>query len=163
MILDNENGKKHAERIELDYFVEAYRYHTGEELIPVKASEHPDFWCERASGSLMGIELTMVVKDSDDAEADVIDKIYERLERKKGLASEKTILVLQSVDWSLSEIKRLLDESLMDDFMSYGFGEIWLADYTGIDAYGDIELFCLCPEEQWGYYQRPNPGRKPYG
>ena len=50
-----------------------------------------------------------------------------------------------------------------DDFRSYGFDEIWIADYTGLEAYGDIELFCLYPPEWWGFYERENPGRKPYG
>lgn len=163
ILLDNENGKKHIEMMDLDYFVEAYGYHTGEELIPIKASEHPDFWCQRADGSIIGVELTKMMRDHADTETDVVDKIYERIERKQGLASEKAILVLQCVDSPLSAIKHFLDESLMNDFVSYGFEEIWLADYTGIEAYGDIELFCLCPEERWGYYQRPNPARKPYG
>ncbi len=39
---------------------------------------------------------------------------------------------------------------LCDDFNDHGFAEIWLADYTGLEAYGDIELFCLYPSEQWG-------------
>jgi len=49
------------------------------------------------------------------------------------------------------------------DFESYGFDEIWIADYTGLEAYGDIELFCLYPSEWWGFYERPNPYAKPYG
>lgn len=32
MILDNENGKKHIERMELDYFIDAYKYSQGEQL-----------------------------------------------------------------------------------------------------------------------------------
>jgi len=164
MILsDNENGKKQIEKMELDYFLEAYGCQTAEELIFVNASEHPDFWCKRADGSLIGVELTKVMSQYDGTETDVVDKIYERIESKKGLASEKTILVLQCLDCPLSAIRNLLDESLIKDYISYGFEEIWLADYTGIDAYDDIELFCLCPEERWGYYQRPNPTRKPYG
>ena len=163
MLLNNENGKKHLESMDLDYFVEAYGYHTGEELLPVKASEHPDFKCQRADGSIISVELTKVMRDPADTATDVIDKIYERLEKKKGLASERTILVLQCFSCLLSEHRYFLDESLMDNFDSYGFEEIWLADYTGIEAYGDIELFCLCPKERWGYYQRPFPERKPYG
>lgn len=161
MLLDNENGKKHIEMMELDYFIEAYEHSTGEKLILIGVAEPPDFICQRADGSIIGIELTKVMRDS--TETDALDKIYERLERKKGLASENIILVLHLVDCPIAELEYLLDESLKNDFGSYEFEEIWLADYTDIEAYGDIELFCLCPEERWGYYQRPNPERKPYG
>jgi hypothetical protein len=161
MLLDNENGKKHIEKMELDYFIEAYEHSTVEKLIPVGVAEPPDFICQREDGSIIGIELTKVMREP--AETDALDKIYERLERKKGLASENIFLVLQLVDCPIAELEYLLDESLKNDFGSYEFVEIWLADFTGIDAYGDIELFCLFPSYRWGYYQRPNPGRKPYG
>lgn len=163
MILDNENGKKHIERMELDYFIDAYEYSQCEQLVPIKAYESPDFYCQRADGSIIGIELTKVIRDFAGTEMDALDKIYEALEKKKGLTTEKTILVLQLVDCPIAELEYLLDESLKNDFGSYRFVEIWLADYTGIEAYGDIELFCLYPSEQWGYYQRPYPERKPYG
>lgn len=167
MILDNENGKKHVERMELDYFVDAYGYAIGEKLTPIAATESPDFKCQRADGTVIGLELTKVMNSLENEDnmtgVEALDKVYESLERKKGLASEKIILVLQLVDCPISELKYLLDESLAKDFGSYGFVDIWLADYTGIEAYGDIELFCLYPSEHWGYYQRPNPKRKPYG
>ena len=44
-----------------------------------------------------------------------------------------------------------------------GFLEVWLADYTGIEAYGDIELFGLKPEKYWGFHERESPSLKPYG
>lgn len=161
MILDNENGRKHVERMEFDYFVEAYEYFKGERLVPVGVAEPPDFICQRPDGSVIGIELTKVIRDT--TETGALDKICERLEKKRGLASEDVILVLQLVDCPITELEYLLDESLKNYFSSYGFVEIWLADSTGIETYGDIELFCLCPKECWGYYQRANPKRKPYG
>ncbi|MBT9538053.1 MAG: hypothetical protein IVZ94_07965 [Nitrospirae bacterium] len=166
MILDNENGKKHIERMELDYFIEAYEHSRGEKLVPVKAYESPDFYCQRADGTVIGLELTQIMnslESEDMTGTEARDKLYESLERKKGLTTEKIILVLQLVGCPISELKYLLDESLAKDFGSYGFVEIWLADYTGIEAYGDIELFCLYPSEQWGYYQRQYPEQKPYG
>lgn len=167
MILDNENGKKHIECMELDYFVDAYEYAMGEKLTPIAATEAPDFKCQQADGTIIGLELTKIMNSLGSEDymkgMEALDKLYESLDRKKGLASENIILVLQLVDCPIAELKYLLDESLMEDFVSYGFEEIWLADYTDIEAYGDIELFCLCPEERWGYYQRPNPERKPYG
>jgi hypothetical protein len=124
---------------------------------------------------MIGIELTKIVRAPDAAFIDsldykyymdgltALDKICEALEKKKGLTSSKIILVVQLVDCPLAELMPFLDKNLQDDFASYGFIEIWLADYTGMEAYGDIELFCLHPPEHWGYYQRPNPNRKPYG
>mgnify|MGYP001606595903 CR=1 FL=1 len=98
MILDNENGKKHIERMELDYFIEAYEHSRGEKLVPVKAYESPDFYCQRADGTVIGLELTQIMNslESDDCMTgtEALDKLYESLERKKGLASENIILVL---------------------------------------------------------------------
>lgn len=167
MILDNENEKKHVERMELDYFVDAYEFAIGEKLTPIAATESPDFYCQRADGTVIGLELTKVMNSLESEDymtgMEALDKLYESLDRKKGLASENIILVLQLVDCPIAELEYLLDESLKNDFGSCGFAEIWLADYTGIEACGDIELFCLYPSEQWGYYQRPYPERKPYG
>ena len=119
-------------------------------LVPVKAYESPDFYCQRADGTVIGLELTQIMnslESEDMTGTEARDKLYESLERKKGLTTEKIILVLQLVGCPISELKYLLDESLAKDFGSYGFVEIWLADYTGIEAYGDIELFCLYPLE----------------
>lgn len=175
IIINNENRKKCVERQELYYFIDAYRYSSDEELIPIEATEAPDFICKREDGSIIGVELTKIIRDPDVKFFDSInhkeymddltaqDKIYEALEKKKGLGSDKVILVLQLFDCPLSELITFLNENLRDDFASYGFAEIWLADYTGLEAYGDIELFCLHPSECWGYYQRSYPNRKPYG
>jgi hypothetical protein len=43
----------------------------------------------------------------------------------------------------------------------HGFKEIWLADYSELEAYGNIELFCLHPDRLWGYYESVRG--KPYG
>lgn len=176
IILSNDDGKKHIEREELYQFIEAYTYSQGEELIPVGASEAPDFICKRSDGTLIGVELTKIIRDPETKFADkvlfrrdyisgsdALDKIYSALEKKKGLGSKKIVLVLQLFDCPLSDLKHFLDKSLKDDFVSYGFAEIWIADYTGLKAYGDIELFCLYPSEKWGYYERENASRKPYG
>jgi hypothetical protein len=175
MIIDNENGKKHIERDELCYFMDAYNHSQDKELLPVGVSEAPDFICQRADGSIIGVELTKIIRDLDTKFIDsftskeymnglgALDMIYDALEKKKRLGSNKIILVLQLFDCPLDELMPFLDESLQDNFVSYGFGEIWLADFTGIEAYGDIELFCLHPLECWGYYKRLHPNRKPYG
>ena len=133
--------------------------------------------CERNGGSCVGVELTNVMKDwelgnviSESGDLEAIDRIYElitgkseKMIRNNWATKDNTILVLQLTGWSLAEVKNFLGSDLKKDFASYGFAEIWIADYTGIDAYGDIELFGLYPEKWWGYHQQPNPHCKPYG
>jgi len=72
------------------------------------------------------------------------------------------MLVLQLVDGSL-DVLQLLLAGMNDEFKDHGFAELWLADYSALEAYGDIELFGLFPEKWWGYHQRPWSDRKPYG
>jgi len=55
------------------------------------------------------------------------------------------MLVLQIYECSIRTLFDFIDEDNISDFTGSGFIEIWLADYTGIEAYGDLELFCLYP------------------
>jgi hypothetical protein len=71
--------------------------------------------------------------------------------------------VIQLFGCSLLSLRPFITDDMKNDFATYGFVEIWLADYTGIEAYRDIELFGLAPDKWWGYHQRQNPYRKPYG
>lgn len=179
---DKEFGKKEVERMELDSFLDAYKYSTGKALQLCLRSENPDFICKRENGEQIGIELTKVMRDPRDKFWDQIHfrkeepDSYECLEtitylikKKEKARNERyvnsvkdTILVLQIMDGSLDTIMPMID-GLEEDFKSYGFEEIWLADYSGLEAYGDIELFGLYPHEIYGFHQRPRPDRKPYG
>jgi hypothetical protein len=85
-----------------------------------------------------------------------------RAKRYVGKVAE-TILVLQLVDGSLSRGFKWMLEGLGDDFADHGFAEVYLADHSSVDAYGDIELFGVYPQTHWGFHQRPWPDRKPYG
>lgn len=176
-------GKKECERIDLDYFIDAYEWVTGERLAELGPSESPDFICSRATGQKTGVELTEVRRGLWEAlwdrildrkyEADAqdtLDRIFALIEKKDiarsttyGNWADKTILVLQLCDCSLWSLRHFLTDDIRDDFSGYGFVEIWLADYTEIEAYGDVELFGLFPAKWWGYHQRENPLRKPYG
>jgi len=176
---DQDIGKKMCEEHDLEYFVDAYKYVTGEELIIVSRSEKPDFICEKNEHQI-GVELSKIIRNPQTAFWDkaidkqefmdsshALDFIYKHVESKtkkmiKGDWTE-TILVLQLMDSPLSEIGTILDKGLQDDFATSGFTEIWLADYTGLDAYGDIELFGLYPPKWWGFHPRKNLNRKPYG
>ena len=179
---DKEIGKKEVERMELDPFLEAYRHSTGRVFKCCWGLENPDFICERDSGEKIGIELTKVMRDPRDKfweqvlfrkeepeSYEFLETIFHLIEKKEEARKKRyveavgdIILVLQITDGSLNNIAPMLD-GLEDDFNGYGFEEIWLADYSGLEAYGDIELFCLYPARIFGFYQRPRPDRKPYG
>ncbi len=75
---------------------------------------------------------------------------------------QTTILVIELVDIPLDSIVGLLeDKENLPDALATNFLELWLVDYTGIDAYDNVELFCIYPDHLYGYYQRPF--QKPYG
>lgn len=181
-MFDQDVGKKMVEESELKRFIEAYEYVTGKKLTLIRLGEKPDFLCERDNGLIVGIELTRVMRDPETADADrilkrqdymsdtkALDFIYKAVAKKAekmandNWSTNDIMLVLQLVDCQLSDLKNILDADLQKDFESYSFSEIWIADYTGLDAYGDIELFGLYPSKWWGYHQRQNPQRKPYG
>jgi hypothetical protein len=179
---DREIGTKMVEGIELEPFLEAYEWVTGDALRVIEANESPDFICEHPDGSRVGVELTKVTRDKNlifaekvldrkfeidpHEAADIVHYLIGRKEENRAtryvLKAAKNMLVLQLVDGSLDNIMWVFD-GLQNDFVDHGFEEVWLADYSGYEAYGDIELFGLFPARWWGYHQRPCPYRKPYG
>ncbi len=183
MISDYESGKKFNEESAFGYFTEAYEYVTGRTLAIISCSESPDFICQCSSKEQpLGLELTKVMRDPESRRwdttlfkkdflepSDAIALIWGTAHRKAELKkknrwpnSNNIILVLQLIDTPLRHIKTCLTDDLINDFASLDFMEIWLADYSEIDAYGDIELFGLYPQQWRGYHQRPNPYRKPF-
>jgi len=179
---DQEVGKKEVERMELMPFLDAYSRTTGESLRYCTASENPDFLCNSKSGKIVGIELTRVMRDPRDKFWDRIllqqekpepyeaqERIYDLIERKEQARVsrykknvDETVLVLQLMDGTFESLAWILEGSF-DDYTQYGFSEIWLADYSGLEAYGDIELFGLYPAKWWGLHLRSYSDRKPYG
>lgn len=177
---DQTFGKKEVERTELRSFLDAYREFTGERLSIEGDGERPDFICRRPSGSNIGIELTKVIRDPHSAFADkylnrqlfmdpfdALDRIYVAFDRKNEEITgwsyhDDVILVIQLMNCPLSELQVSLDQELQSDYANSRFIEVWIADYTGLEAYGLIELFGLYPLERWGYYARPD-FLKPYG
>ncbi|MFC5473742.1 hypothetical protein [Paraherbaspirillum soli] len=180
---DQEIGKKEAETSELIPFFQAYKWVTSERLsLTLPATENPDFICIRADGRPVGVELTKVTRDKgvrfwehilhgkeeiDPFEAQEL--ILHLIEKKESARIKRysarvrdCILVLQLIDGSLEQLKFALEDH-QEDFAAHGFSEIWLADYSGLQAFGDIELFGLFPDRWWGYHERPWPDRKPYG
>lgn len=75
---DQEIGKKVLEGTELEPFLEAYEWVTGDTLKVIEANESPDFICERPDGSRVGVELTEVTCDKNLIFAEkVLDRKYE--------------------------------------------------------------------------------------
>ncbi len=184
MVSDQDIGKKEIETDDLIPFLEAREVVTGEMLSHILGlwTESPDFVCARPDGALVGVELTKVTENHDVAFWDRLrygevridpyktqETIQYLIDRKEKARVDRytkkvsdNILVLQLVDGSLDQLRGAFD-GLEDDFTSNGFSEIWLADYSGLEAYGDIELFGLFPSQWWGRHSRSWPDRKPYG
>lgn len=179
---DQQRGKKMVEQEDLYLFLEAYKHTTGESLDFLGESERPDFICQRADRTPVGVELTKVMRTPQSASwdrildgqefrdvADTNDAIWFTAENKSRKLKAGpwqhagcTILVLQVMDCPLSELHRYFEDSTSpDDYAELGFSEVWVADYSELDAYGEIELFGLFPERSWGYYERWRG--KPYG
>jgi hypothetical protein len=179
---DRDIGKKEMETDEVLLFLDAREWTTDEELVLVARCESPDFICSRRDGQRVGIELTKVMRDPRDASWDRIlegkgamdpyeaqERICQVIENKEEARRARyvrkvtqTVLVIHLFDGSLDSLMPYL-EDLEGELADHGFAEVWVADYSGREAYGDVELFGLFPEEWWGYHQRPRPYRKPYG
>lgn len=184
MVSDQEIGKKEIETNDLIAFLEAREVVLDETLSPLLGlhTESPDFICIRPNGEPVGVELTKVTADRDLAFWDrlrygevriepykTLERIHHLIDRKEKSRADRyakmvsdNILVLQFVDGSMGQLRGAFD-GLEDDFTSHGFSEIWIADYSGLEAYGDIELFGLFPSLHWGRHRRLWPDRKPYG
>lgn len=174
--------KKAAEQESLTYFLEAYESVTGETLEILESTERPDFICVRLNEARVGIELARVLRGdpnkvlcetlidkqtfmSIDAALDIIQRIANEKEVKRNKSDwklpEATILVIELRDIALSEIKRYVTRQILPDLFEGNFEEVWIADFSEIELYENIELFCIRPEKWRGYYSRGI--QKPYG
>lgn len=164
------------------HFRDAYEEVTGEVLEGVRKSERPDFICRRPDGTLVGVEFTLVMRDRETSFwediingtrfmncGDAVIAVGAAIWRKARKLTEpdwqlpqSSILVVSIPDSPLSEIGCRFDSSLRHEFAEAGFSEIWLADHSGMEAFGCIELYGLVPE-RWCGYHNLHAGRKPFG
>lgn len=167
-----------SEEDQIEQFVAAYHEVTGESLKLVRKRERPDFHCHRQSGADVGVEVTIVTRppdesffqdsldavrtmDADDAAAMICAQIQRKEELRNSpgwFLSESCILLLSTPDCRLSDLDGHL---FADDFQDNGFKEIWIADFTEMEEYGEIELFGLKPLTYWGHHRRDRG--KPFG
>ena len=178
----NERIQKEDELENLGYFLDAYKDITGEILELFEITERPDFICSRENGSRTGVELTKITR----GDPNIIqwDKIIEKqdfmsfehalemiqevstIKDKKRVEAdwklpEANILLLELVDIPLAQIRASISQEILPDLYTTGFKEIWLVDFTGLEAYDNVELFCVRPKKWAGYYSRGI--QKPYG
>lgn len=178
----NERVKKEAEQEAFNYFLDAYECVTRETLEVFETAERPDFICVRQNGERAGVELAKVRRGHPN---DILwDRIIEKqnfmsmehaLEMIQEVANEKeakrnepdwklpgaAILLIELRDIPLSEIMGCISEEVLPDLFSIGFAEVWFADFSELEAYDNVELYCIKPKELRGHYSRGI--QKPYG
>jgi len=178
----NSERQRYKEDEALSLFLDAYGFVAGCNFNNIKKSERPDYVCEMTDGSQMGIELVEVRRGHPNGiiydriiekrEYMTIDQAIDELDRVAVQKEEKrksdgwnlrdnTILLVELTDIPLVDIKQCITFVLVPGLFLTGFSEVWLVDYTGLDAFGDVELFCVQPQKLAGYY--PRPMQKPYG
>ncbi|MBC8180042.1 hypothetical protein H8E88_02855 [candidate division KSB1 bacterium] len=175
--------KKDSETNDLFYFIESYNACVGIDLQLIEQSERPDFICKNHQGEKVGIELSKVTRDPRDKQWDRIVRKKEFLDSEEAISMildqvfrknkklyendwnlpEETILILQLYDTPLSELHPLLFKDHFIDLFDTKFMEIWLGDYTQIEPFDCVDLFCLMPEEMFGTYTNFNQSKKPFG
>lgn len=179
---DQDIGRKMAEEEELLYFLDAYARATGKKMKVISASERPDFVCRIDNGNPFGIELTKIMRSPDVASWEknvefqdfrdpanayhaALEAANEKSRKMKSGGwqfAERTILVLQDMDCPLKQLYReFRRRPSFDEFRYLGFLEIWIADYSELDAYYDVELMGVFPRRIRRYYKSERG--KPYG
>jgi hypothetical protein len=170
------------ERDEAQRFVEEYTRVTGAQLVLVSAGERPDFLCKKR-GRSYGLELVRAMRNPVQREWDVIlggdshlhgldaallvqEAVY--LKEKKRSSSgwhypQSAILVIQRIGSDGEGVAEYLDDQSMDEMTGMGFREIWVADYSPMEEYGEIQLIGVQPRRWRGVHRHRLYGTKPYG
>jgi len=183
ILSDQEYGKKLVEEMDLEPFLKEYEWVTGLVLQLINRTERPDFIVQRSDRTQLGIELTKVMRDPESAFwarvlsgeefADPVETaihlqelIYRKDAKRSGSGwtlPDRTVLVLQLMDSSIDQVVLFLDDQVIKELNETGFFEIWLADYTILEAFGTIHLYGIKPEKWQGLHSHSRTGNKPYG
>ena len=152
--------RKMHECWELENFLDAYEIATNEQFT-YYPSESPDFRVKGENGEPVGIELIGAVGNSEE----ILDEIYHALDRKNWDPAwkSKIIPLIQFKEYSLDSSNPRQLDGQQPEFADYNWMGIGLADYTGLEACGNIEIYGGHPAKYWGYHRRPNWNQKPYG
>jgi hypothetical protein len=176
---NNDLGKKLVEEEHLLQFLHAYQIITGIALSISSRGESPDFVCTRPSGELVGVELARSPHDyetrvddriwadrtlsSFDLLASVASIVATKEEKRQSNHWQDTILVVELLDYSFDSLAWASDTLLADDFSDTGFLEIWLADHSTVEPFGEVRLVGLYPSRIFGIHRQPALEGKPYG
>lgn len=168
------------EEEDLLYFLASYEAATGETFPEMASSETPDFIGRDVQGRIVGIELTKLKFDpgymfwqraiekrewaeDEDAFWRILELLHaktEKLSTGSWPECERKILVIQLVDYPLSELQHTIETDVPD---GTGFSEVWLADYSIIDMYGGVDLFPVTHPELQGAFPVASTDKKPWG
>ena len=176
---DSDYGKKLIEQEHLLQFLDVYEMVTDVALTIHSSAESPDFVCAYPSGELIGVELArsphnyeMRVHDriwtdrtlsSFDLLASVTAIVSAKEHKRQSRRWPNTILVVELLDYSFESLSWASDSSLADDFSDTGFHEIWLADHSTVEPFGEVRLIGLFPSRVFGLHDQPALEGKPYG
>ena len=184
VVLSNQEiGKKAIEENDLESFLKEYERITSFSLKIIERTERPDFIVQRSDGTQLGIELTKVMRNPDSSfwarvlngeeQADPLKSaehlqklIYQKdIKRSKPnwKLSKSTVLLLQLMDSSIEQVAIFLDNQIINEINKTGFFEIWIGDYSILEAYGTIQLYGIKPKKWQGLHDHLNSRKKPYG
>ena len=82
------------------------------------------------------------------------------LKKGRWAECERKILVIILIDTSIDAVAAGSDTDIPDE---EGFNEVWLADYTQVEAFGAVDLFAVVHAELEGHFATGDAGQKPYG
>jgi len=178
----NDDWKKMNERDAAQQFVEEYTRVTGVPLTLIGAGERPDFVCEKR-GRRYGLELVRAMQDPVQRDWDItlgedghlhgldaallVQEAAYAKDKKRASPGwrypKSTILMIQLIGSDGEEMAEYLDDQLMDEMAETGSREIWVADYSPMDEYGEIQLIGVKPKRWRGVHRHRLYGTKPYG
>jgi hypothetical protein len=148
----------------------------------VAAGERPDFLCKKW-GRRFGLKLVRAMRDPVQQRWDIIlgreeqlhgldaadlvqQAVYVKDAKRRSpgwFLPKSTILVVQLIGSDGDDMLEYLDDQLMDEMAGSGFREIWVADYSPMEEYGEIQLIGIKPKRWRGLHRHALYGTKPYG
>ena len=83
--------------------------------------------------------------------------------REGGPPVETWMMPIQLIGSDGEEMAANLDDRLMDEIAGTGLREIWVADYSPMAEYSEIQLIGVKPKRWRGVHRHRLHGTKPYG